>query len=68
MSARCMCLLLITANNIYANIDDLEGITVAIRELMADDGVFVFESFYALDWIKNKVFDFMYHEHLSYFR
>ncbi len=57
----------ITANNIYANIDDLEGITVAIRELMADDGVFVFESFYALDWIKNKVFDFMYHEHLSYF-
>lgn len=58
---------IITANNIYANVDDLESITLAIRELLADDGVFVFESFYALDWIKNMVFDFMYHEHLSYF-
>lgn len=58
---------LMTANNIYANVDDLEQITVAIREMMADDGVFVYESFYALDWMKNMVFDFMYHEHLSYF-
>lgn len=58
---------IITANNIYANVDDLEGLTVAIRELLADDGVFIFESFYALDWIRNRVFDFMYHEHLSYF-
>lgn len=58
---------LITANNIYANVDDLEQITLAIREMLSDDGVFVFESFYALDWMKNMVFDFMYHEHLSYF-
>jgi SAM-dependent methyltransferase len=57
----------ITANNIYANVDELEPITLAIRELLADDGVFVFESFYTLEWIKNMVFDFMYHEHLSYF-
>ncbi|WP_167884447.1 class I SAM-dependent methyltransferase [Leptospira ilyithenensis] len=57
----------ITANNIYANVDELEPLTLAIRELLADDGVFVFESFYTLEWIKNMVFDFMYHEHLSYF-
>lgn len=58
---------IITANNIYANVDDLQSITIAIRELLDDDGVFVFESFYTLDWIRNMVFDFMYHEHLSYF-
>jgi hypothetical protein len=35
--------------------------------MLADDGVFVFESFYLSDQIKNMVFDFTYHEHLSYF-
>lgn len=57
----------ITANNVYANIDDLKTFTQGIRSLMAPDGVFIFESFYLADVIQNMVFDFIYHEHLSAF-
>ena len=58
---------LITMNNLFANIDDLQGTVAGVRDLLAPDGVFVFETFYFLDYLQNLVFDFMYHEHLSYF-
>lgn len=58
---------IVTANNIYANIDDLDAFTSGIKELLAPDGVFIFESFYLADLIRHMVFDFIYHEHLSYF-
>jgi SAM-dependent methyltransferase len=58
---------IITACNVIANIDDLITVFRNIEELLADDGIFVFESFYLLDLIKNNVFDFIYHEHLSMF-
>ena len=57
----------VTANNVIANIDDLDQVATAIRELLAPDGVFVFESFYLGDLVRNMVFDFFYHEHLSAF-
>lgn len=57
----------ITMNNLFANIDDLDGVAEGVRALLAPDGVFVFETFYFLDFLRNLVFDFMYHEHLSYF-
>ncbi len=56
----------ITMNNLFANIDDLQGTAEGIRSLLAPDGVFVFETFYFVDYIENMVFDFMYHEHLCY--
>lgn len=58
---------IITANNVYANIDDLRTFTEAVRNLLAPDGVFVFETFYLADFIDNMVFDFIYHEHLTAF-
>ncbi|HEX9871559.1 MAG TPA: class I SAM-dependent methyltransferase [Candidatus Tectomicrobia bacterium] len=58
---------IVTANNLFANVDELASFTEAIRDLLAPDGVFVFESFYLVDWLQNMVFDFAYHEHLSYF-
>jgi len=58
---------LITVNNLYANVDDLESFTEGVRRLLAQDGVFVIESSYLGDMMKNMVFDFIYHEHLSYF-
>jgi SAM-dependent methyltransferase len=57
---------IITANNLFANIDDLEDFTEGVRELLAGDGVFIIESSYLADMIENMVFDFIYHEHLSY--
>jgi len=58
---------LITINNLFANIDDLEGFIQAIDILLADEGILVIESSYLPDMINNMVFDFIYHEHLSYF-
>jgi len=57
----------VTANNIFANVDDLDEFTDNIRSLLSPDGVFIFESYYLGDLIENMVFDFIYHEHLSSF-
>lgn len=58
---------IVTANNVFANVDDLGSMTTGIRALLTPDGVFIFESFYLLDLIRNMVFDFIYHEHISAF-
>lgn len=58
---------LLTANNVFANIDDLTSWVSAANKLLAKDGVFVFESYYLADLVNNMVFDFIYHEHLSAF-
>ena len=58
---------LIITNNTFANIDDVNQWMSNIKDLLNEKGYFVFESSYLLDVVKNKVFDFIYHEHLSYF-
>lgn len=57
----------VTANNVFANIDDLKTWVDGIDALLAPDGVFVCESYYLADVLQNMVFDFIYHEHLSAF-
>ena len=57
---------LITINNLFANIVDLNTFFEAVEILLNDDGVFVIESSYLFKMIENMVFDFIYHEHLSY--
>lgn len=58
---------LVTINNLYANIDDLDNFTKGVEKLLSKDGVLVIESSYLQDMVDNIVFDFIYHEHLSYF-
>ena len=58
---------LITINNLFANIDDLHDFTKGLEYLLSENGVLVIESSYLLDMVNNMVFDFIYHEHLSYF-
>lgn len=57
---------MITANNVFAHADNLGEITGGIRKLLKPDGIFMFEVSWLLDLIRNKVFDFIYHEHLCY--
>ena len=57
----------ISANNVFAHIDDLDEILHAVKELLADDGVFVTESHYLLDLVQKREFDTVYHEHLCYY-
>jgi len=56
----------ITANNVFAHIDDLSGFVQNVRDLLSNDGIFVFEVSYLLDVIENTLFDMIYHEHISY--
>jgi hypothetical protein len=58
---------IVTANNVFANIDDLPASIGAVRELLDPRGVFVVETGYALDLVRSSIFDNIYHEHLSYF-
>ena len=58
---------IITINNLFANIDDLETFTKGLEILLDENGVIVIESSYLLNMVNNMVFDFIYHEHLSYF-
>ena len=58
---------LITANNVFANIENINSWIILVKELLTKDGFFVIESFYLADLLKNKVFDFIYHEHHSAF-
>jgi 2-polyprenyl-3-methyl-5-hydroxy-6-metoxy-1,4-benzoquinol methylase len=55
----------ICANNILANVDDMDEITEGIKTILSPEGIFVFESFYFPDQMKKMMFDFIYQEHLS---
>tara|TARA_B110000037_G_scaffold223103_1_gene302147 strand:+ start:4171 stop:5436 length:1266 start_codon:yes stop_codon:yes gene_type:complete len=56
----------ITANNVFSHSDDLQSALECITNLLAEDGIYVFEVSYLLDTLRNRVIDYIYHEHLSY--
>ncbi len=58
---------IVIANNVFANIDDLDSLVQGIRSILSPDGVFIFETGYLIDSVRNLVFDNIYHEHISYF-
>ena len=58
---------LVMANNVYAHIPDIQGVTRAIRSVLDDDGVFVFEVHYLGKVINEMQYDMIYHEHLYYY-
>lgn len=58
---------IVTANYMYANIDDLHGFTESVVKLLDRDGVFVVQTGYHPDQMKILMFDYIYHEHFSYF-
>lgn len=57
---------LITANNVFAHIDDLDEVMHGVVVLLSDDGLLTIEAPYLVDFIEKKYFDTVYHEHLSY--
>ncbi len=57
---------LVTANNVFAHNDDLRGMAECISNLLKPGGFFVFEVSSILHTMKSSVFDYIYHEHLSY--
>ena len=58
---------MVVANNVYAHIPDIQGITRAIRDVLNDEGIFVFEVHYLGKVINEFQYDMIYHEHLYYY-
>ncbi len=56
----------IIGNNVVAHIDDWQDLAKGVDELLAQDGVFIFEAPYLMDMFENLAYDSIYHEHLSY--
>lgn len=57
----------ITANNVFAHTDGVDEFVEAVKRLLADDGIFVFEVQYLGDLIAKNLFDIVYHEHVCYY-
>ncbi len=56
----------ISANNVFAHIDDLGSVLDGVLDLLEDDGVFIFEVSYLVDVFDKTLFDTIYHEHIAY--
>ncbi len=57
---------LIIGTNVFAHIDDLNDFMTNVKELLTDDGTFIFESPYFGDFLEGLEYDTVYHQHLSY--
>jgi len=57
----------ISANYMYANVDDLHLFTKQVAKILQPAGVFVIQTGYHPEQMKINMFDYIYHEHFSYF-
>jgi len=58
---------IISAMNVVAHVHDLNSFIEGLDILLKEEGVFVMEVPYLLNFINKNEFDTTYHEHLSYF-
>ena len=56
----------ITATNVFAHVNDLDGFMVSVKKLLNDKGIFIFEAPYFGNLLNANEYDTIYHEHLSY--
>lgn len=56
----------VTANNAFAHIHNLDEIVESVKMLTHENGVFVIEFPYLVEFLQKNLFDTIYHEHLSY--
>lgn len=57
---------IVTANNVFAHIDDLGSVVDSVRTMLEPGGLFAFEVSYLVDVVEKVLFDTIYHEHLDY--
>ena len=56
----------VVGNNVFAHIDDLVGAFKIAQTILKQGGYLVFEVAHALKLVEHKLFDTIYHEHMSY--
>lgn len=57
----------VVANNVYAHISDIQGVTRAVERVLSEEGVFVFEVHYLGKVLEETQYDMIYHEHIYYY-
>ena len=57
----------ITATNLFAHIQNYFEFISALKKLLKNDGIFIFQVPHFLKLVKNNEYDTIYHEHISYF-
>ena len=57
---------LVTATNVFAHVDDVQGFMGAAAKCLAKEGALMLEFPYGVDFIQQREFDTVYFEHLSY--
>lgn len=58
---------IITANNVFAHINDIHEAARNVKMLLKDNGAYIIEVQYMADMLEKMTFDNVYHEHLSYY-
>jgi SAM-dependent methyltransferase len=58
---------IVNAAGVFFHLEELHSVTEGIRELLADDGVFIVQFLYMKCILDNNAFDQIYHEHLLYY-
>ncbi len=58
---------IVTSTNAFAHINNMPELMRNIKNLMAEDGVFVSESQYLMSIVEKLEFDTIYHDHLRYY-
>ena len=57
---------IITTTNVFAHIENIRDFTKGIKNFLDPEGVFIIEFPYLGNMLEEKLFDVIYHEHLSY--
>jgi ubiquinone/menaquinone biosynthesis C-methylase UbiE len=58
---------IITATNVFAHVDNIDGFLRACKKVIKPDGIIVLEFPYLVDLVDNMEWDTIYHEHLTFF-
>jgi 2-polyprenyl-3-methyl-5-hydroxy-6-metoxy-1,4-benzoquinol methylase len=58
---------LFLSSNSFAHIDDMKTVFKCLKKLLKNDGMAIIEVHYLLEIIANLNFDFIYHEHFTYY-
>jgi SAM-dependent methyltransferase len=57
---------LVVGTNVFAHVDNLNDFMINMKNLLTENGTFVFESPYFRDFLEGLEYDTVYHQHLSY--
>jgi len=57
----------VTATNVFAHIQNYKFFVIALKKILLNKGIFVFQVPHFLKLLKNLEYDTIYHEHITYF-